>query len=172
MNTPSLALCAILALGLGLTVADDSPLPDLRKLAGKLDKGGTLTPKEAAEFVKKYEELGDVMNLFKAKKLGYEKVIMDLAREKGVLSPAELARRKKALVEMAELNVAVAELLPAYRSTWDAARLKQWKAYARRMKEGSQALRKAAEGKDPAGVQKAAERLNDSCIDCHRKFRD
>src|SRR5262249_20557011 len=49
---------------------------------------------------------------------------------------------------------------------------KDWLRFTDSMREASQELAEAATARDVAGVRKAAQRVNASCLGCHRIFRD
>jgi hypothetical protein len=49
--------------------------------------------------------------------------------------------------------------------------VKEWKNWSEQMVKLSRDLAKATKSKDPAKVQTAADKLSDSCIKCHTKYK-
>jgi cytochrome c556 len=85
----------------------------------------------------------------------------------------QLAAQAPDLQRMAEVVRAVAEATPNYGKEYavnDAA-AKAWSGFSEDMKQGSDDLIAAIKGKDVKGLPKALDKLNQSCKDCHAKFR-
>jgi hypothetical protein len=167
----SLAALPLLALAVALTATapgygQGAVLKDIEKFIGK-----PVPAKDAAAFAMKHDDLEEVMGIFKTKDkggLGFEKRVQEL--DKKAPTKAELAKEAKELERMAELSRIVGELASAY-APEGAAKAAQWKKFAAEMAKESQAFQKAVKTGNPAVVHKAARKLNDSCIECHKVFK-
>src|SRR5262245_20414975 len=157
---------------------------DIAELAKDLQEGKDGAAK-VADIRKKYE-LEEVMHAFKPSPkggIGYDaapkgptdgielKVINLSKRE---LSAADLAREKQALVKLAYINAANADVAvkfaPAAPKGGKGA--KEWNGYAADMKKAALDLSAAAKGGDAARLKKAAANKTNACNGCHGDFRD
>ena len=96
-----------------------------------------------------------------------------LALVKQPPTAAQLAAMAPDLKRMAEVVRAIAEATPDYGKEFamNAEAVKTWGGFSDDMKQGSDDLIAAVKDNDVKGLQKALERLNQSCKDCHGKFR-
>ena len=102
---------------------------------------------------------------------GIEARLLDWAKNPPTAD--QLAADAKDLLRSAEVARALAEAMPDYGKEYaaDAAAAKTWGGFSDDMKQGSDDLITAVKGKDLKGLQKALDRLNQSCTDCHKAFR-
>ncbi len=97
--------------------------------------------------------------------------LLDVA--KNPPTAAQLAADAKDLQRAAEVARALAEAMPGYGKEYaaGAAAARKWDGFSDDMKQGSDDLIGAVKGKDLKGLQKALDKLNQSCTDCHKAFR-
>ena len=149
----------------------------LEKLDGPVDP-----PKLAKE-----HKMEATMRLFKPKSKGgigvgdltkasHKDSIELLIRDYTIKSPtkAEVEKYNKDLVKSAQIAALIAEMTPYWAPTKDSgAKTKaKWLELTKEMKGGSADLIAAAKAKDEKAVATAAMRLNNSCAECHKIFRD
>jgi cytochrome c556 len=157
---------------------------DILDLAKKIADGKDVS-KEAAEVKKKYEELNTVMHAYKPSPKGGIGTGLDPKAGDGIeikvinlgkraLTSAALAKEKGALVKVAYINAAIADITHAYAPTKPKGGkgAKEWKQFCDDMKKASLDLAKAVEAGDTAKIKTAANNLNNSCNNCHSDFRD
>ena len=96
------------------------------------------------------------------------------ALEQAPPTAAQLAARPKDLQHMAEVVRVLAEATPGYSKEYasnEDAR-KKWSGFSDDMRQGSDDLIAAVKANDVQSLRKALGKLNQSCTDCHAKFRD
>ncbi|MFO0879980.1 MAG: cytochrome c [Gemmataceae bacterium] len=157
---------------------------DILDLAKKVADGKDVS-KEAADIKKKYEELNTVMHAYKPSTKGgigtglepkagdgIEIKVINLGKR--ALTSAALAKEKEALVKVAYINAAIADITHAYAPAKPKGGkgAKEWKQFCEEMKKSSLDLAKAVEAGDTAKIKAAANNLNNSCNNCHSDFRD
>jgi soluble cytochrome b562 len=181
------------------TRADDDE-PDIpgtiQKMADAIAKADTAAAQKAAAKLPKGDDLdlGDVMQTMdlrthkdgkKGKGLGVgptpgairpdgiEAKIDRLANH--APSKGDLNKEAKAIERAADIAAACGTVAkdhpPAKDNDGNPTDAKEWKAWAEQMVKLSRDLAKAARAKDPAQVQAAAGKLNDSCVQCHTKYK-
>jgi hypothetical protein len=188
-----LATLAVLAIS-GWAVwsaMDRGVAADIQMLADRVAKKNDAALKEEGEaLAKKYKNLGQVMNLFKARTSkggglgvgkesgaiqpdGIEAKIKVLA--KTAPSTAELEEQSEALIRMTQVTIAVAEVakhkceVDKKVGYMDPA---NWKRWSDDMQQSSWELAEAVTARDGVRVKAAAARLSSSCNNCHRVFRE
>ena len=108
---------------------------------------------------------------------GHKDSIELLIRDYALKSPtkAEVTKNADDLLKAAQATAVIAELTPHWGPAKDLPGGKtqaKWKALTKDMKEGSADLVAAAKAKDDKAVATAAQKLNSSCAECHKIFRD
>jgi Cytochrome C' len=138
----------------------------------------------AALLRKKHDELEDVTKAYKPRRRGgigigqpalHDGIEMKMRNlSKKTLTAAELKTDKHDLVRLANLTVAINEVVRLFPPVKPAGGkgVKEWLQYVDDVKKGAEELRKAARAGDAAAVRRAATRINDGCISCHELFRD
>ncbi len=192
-----LASGALLALGIFLlsgnaaTSADDdakktikAAQKDIVDLAKDVESG-KIDPKRAAAIRKKYEDLQDVMTVFKprgkvglgvgpvAEFDGIEIKLRNLRR--GALSKAALDKESADLIKMAYVNLAAAEIVEHYapaKKNKEGKSAKEWKQHTADWKKASKEFVDAVKKKNPAAVKKAAGSIDEACVSCHNDFKE
>jgi hypothetical protein len=194
-------VAAALSLGLWAVAAGspaDEDEPDIpatvQKMADAIAKGDMAAARKTAAKLPKDLDLGDVMDTMalrthkdgkKGKGLGVgatpgtirpdgiEAMIDKLS--KSPLSKADLNKDAKALERALDVASAVGTVAkdhpPEKDNNNNPTDEKEWKAWADQMVKLSRDLAKAVKSKDPAKVQTAADKLNDSCTQCHTKYK-
>ena len=192
-----------LVLGIGLTLvagvgvlslrAEETPAaPDVKKLADSVGKKNwDELSKEGEAVAKKYDDLLDIMHVFKPRSKdakvsgvgigdtpgtiipdGIEQKIIRMAGRVGV-SETDIAKAP-ALKRMAEISAAVAAAA-VHKPNKDAPKSKEdtqkWKDYSKEMHDASLDLIKALEKKDRAQAKTAVTKLHGTCTKCHNDFR-
>jgi hypothetical protein len=79
------------------------------------------------------------------------------------------------LIRAIKVVAAIAEMTPSWAPTKDLPGGKtkaKWKSLTEDMKKGSADLLAAIKAKDDKAVATSARKLNESCADCHKIFRD
>jgi hypothetical protein len=177
----------VLASAIGLVQAQ-APGLEILDLAGMIEKGKNAKEVEArvAGLKKRYEELNDLMHVFKPKKrggIGYgpdpnngiEAQIqkMDRSREKEV-SRVTLQKEKAELIKMAYINLAMARVVRAYAPDRPKGgkTKKDWDDYADAQEKAARDLLKSVKAGDGKTARDAITRLNGACTSCHSDFRD
>jgi hypothetical protein len=185
--TLGLALMLGLALVATQTRADDDDADAKKARADVLDvvkdiEAGKDVTKKVDALRKKYEDLENIMKVFKPRDAGgvgigpkvekadgIEFKIINLGKE--ALPPAKLAKEKGELLKMAYLNVAMAKITHKFVGTKKPA---LWKKYSQDMEKHSkellEELKKAAP--NPGNIKKIAFNLSASCSKCHSDIRD
>ncbi len=195
-RTRSLAIgialgCGIWALAIiGAAQADDeddklikAAQKDVLALAKEIEAGKT-DPTKLKAIRKNYTELQHPMYVFKPTNKGgvgfppkgdadgIELKISNMS--KAPLSPRQLKAQRAALIKVGYLSIAMSEVsmqyVPAAPKGGKGA--KEWKAYAADMKKASQALIAAVNKESPAAVKTSAFDLSNSCLGCHKDFRN
>jgi len=104
-----------------------------------------------------------------AGKNGIEAQIIALAKQ----GPANLGKDAAALTKLAEHTKAIGEISANHKVKAAAGKTqKDWDKYNKDMIESSENLIKAIKGGAAKDVKTAASKLNQSCNECHAKFRD
>jgi hypothetical protein len=172
----SLLFFALLGLGvLGFTLRAEEAAnakAAAEKLAADLAAGKKISEADAKAFAKKYDDLEDVMEVFKAPKRGQptlESTLGKLAAKKSGYSDAD----KKTMIKIANLARALALVTPHYDSKTKGSRDKkrEWDKYTKEMGEGAKELLEAIKAGKPAPIADKATKLSGSCTDCHGAFR-
>jgi Cytochrome C' len=185
-----MASVAVLAAGVaGIALAGDEQeaRAAVRKLADAVAKNDDAAVKQGADDIAKKYELEEVMHSFQLRTKKGEGVgdkpgaitpdgieAKFIALGKKPLPPATLNKEAAAIARAAYLSAAIAEV--AERKTPEKKEgnkdPKDWLAWCKDMKAGSLDLARAAKAKDAKGVKDAASKVNSSCNNCHRVFRD
>jgi len=187
---------ATFAAGLGVVsvsastfaLGEKDQIDAVKKVAAEVkNKNAAGATKTAAMGAKKFDEVADLMHLYRPRNKGgmgwgsttgknpavdgLEKKIQEFAKA----VPATAAMDQANNVEAAHWLAALAELTLAKTPSKDAAggkTKKAWVGYTDEMKEGITAFTKAAEAKNGPAMQKAASKINSACINCHSKFKE
>jgi cytochrome c556 len=190
----AVALGSVLLLGVALLVGTDARAAadeetkkaqaDILDLAKKLEGGKDVTS-DAAAVKKKYEDLNTLMHAYKPSpkggigtglqpKAGDGIELKIIALGKRPLPVATLKKEADALVKLAYINAALADITMHYAPTKPKGGkgAKEWKQYCKDQKDASMELVKAVKDGDAKKVQAAANNLNNSCNNCHSDFRD
>ena len=105
---------------------------------------------------------------------GIEKKVQDLA-EKKPLTPKALDKQAKALERAGYIAAAVAIAVqdrPPVKEKEGDKDPNDWKKWAGEMHQAAREFAAAAKAKNPKLVKEAATKLNDSCIRCHKVFKE
>jgi hypothetical protein len=185
-----LAVGALFALGIWLLalagqVGAFDDIADAQKDVVKLAKsaaGGKIDAAQAKAIRKKYDDLEIIMTIYKPKNkkgLGFNKTPQGIELKiinlgKRALPKATLDKEANGLIEMAHINMAVADLTKLYVPAKPKGGKKPagWLKYCDETKKAAQDLIKAVKSGDPAKVKSAATNLNSACNGCHSDFRD
>jgi len=190
-----LGIGVALAAGVGVLsvrAVDEAPAaPDVKKLAdGAGKKDWADLSKEGQKIATKYNDLLDVMSVFKLRKKegkgvsglgvgnqpgaivpdGIEAKILNLSKR---VQPADLGKAAD-LKRMAEISAAVAGIavhMPNDDAKKTKEATKKWQDYSKDMHDASKDLIKSLDGKNPAQVKEAALKLQNACTACHNDFR-
>jgi hypothetical protein len=172
--------------GVGKATEDKDVKGTVLKIADAFQKNDSAGAKKLAESLKD-EDLEDVMHLFKPRKDkglgigdkagaikpdGIELKVIALAQNappKKELDDASEDLAKAAYVAAAIAEVALTKTPEKKEKDKDP---KDWKNWAEGMRQGALDLASAAKAKNPADVQKAAEKMDSNCKSCHKVFRD
>jgi len=102
---------------------------------------------------------------------GIEELIGELDKKK--LTPANLAKGKEELILMAYKTAVVGVITHDYAPArpFKGKAPKLWLDYSEQMRDAGIELADAVRKGDPEAVQRAAKRLNASCLQCHGNFR-
>jgi len=158
---------------------------DTVELAKAIEEGKD-TKAITTRMKKKYEELNTIMQAFKpTTKKGLGTGIGDKGAGDGIESKiislgkraptaAALASQKRALIKMAYINLAIAEMTTHYPPTKPKGGkgVKDWQQHTADMKKSTKDLIDAIKSGDPKKVKEIANNLNSSCNNCHTDFRD
>jgi hypothetical protein len=151
-------------------------------LVGQKDM--VLLKQQAEAVAKSIESLDEVMNLLRARTKGglgvgdtpgailpdgMEAKLVNISRRP--LGQPQLAKESKALVRLAQVNAAIAQISEARTSVDGMKDAKSWQKWSADMRQSAIELAEAAEAMDAARVKVAAKKLNTSCTECHDKFR-
>jgi hypothetical protein len=145
-----------------------------------------LLPGEAAVLTKK-GDLDDAMRLFKPKnknglgigdltraghKAGIELLIRDYASRPP--TDAEVTRHHAELQRVGRITLVIAEIMPHYAPQKDLGSKgpTDWRKRSGEMKKGALNFLDAVGAKDPRLIAEAAKRLNNTCVECHKLYRD
>jgi hypothetical protein len=160
---------------------------DTLELAKAIESGKDKETKEiAARMKKKYEELNTIMQAFKPttkKGLGtgigakgpgdgIESKIISLG--KFTPTAAALGKDKAALIKMAYVNLAIAEVTKLYSPSKPKGGKgpKDWQQHASDMTKSAKELIEAVKSGNGKKVKEVANNLNNACNNCHTDFRD
>lgn len=184
------ALTLSALVGAGTAADDEKGVPEalktsVDKIAGAIEKNKSADVKKDTEDLKKFG-LKLSMRLFKtrkghgfgviaanaADKDGIERKIEALAEEP--LSADDLGKESAALVTAAYRTAAIAAIAESRPPAKDDGKkkVKDWQKWSAEMKSSALEFAEAAKSKQPAAVQKAAKKVQDSCTKCHDVFRD
>ena len=177
---------------LSVRAVEEAPAaPDVQKLADQAGKKDWAElSKEGQTISKKYNDLIDVMGVFKMRKkdgkgtsgLGVGKVpgailpdgieakILNLSKR---VQPTDLQKAAD-LKRMAEVAAAVAGIavhMPNDDAKKSKETTKKWQDYSKDMHDASKDLIKSLDGKNPAQIKEAALKLQNACTACHNDFR-
>jgi hypothetical protein len=182
---------ALASVAWALWPADKGAARDINRLADKIArKDDAVLKEEARRVARKYKYNRPLMTLFRPRTGqggglgvgrkpgavqpdGIEAKIKALART--APGPAELEEQGDALVRMAEVTAAVAEVTrqkcEVQRKT---GRLdpKDWERWSDGVRQSSLELAEAVRARDPDRVKAVAARLSANCTSCHRIFRE
>jgi len=169
------------ALGEGKEIAAVKKLGEVYK-KGKAED----TKKAAIETAKMFDEIPDVMALFRPRNKhgmgwgstagknpatdGLEKKIQEFAKTVPATAVADVDNN----LEAASWIGALAELMivKAPKDAGAGKTKKAWIGYAEEMREASNAFAKAAAAKKGPDMAKAASKINSACLACHGKFKE
>jgi hypothetical protein len=185
-----LVLGGVLVLGVGLltfsgTADGRQGAKDAQKAILDLTKqveAGKDPTSGAAEIKKKYDELEMLMKVYKpgdkggvgfpeGKKEGVEQKLIGLAKR--ALPKGTLTKEEKALIRMANMNIAMAAVTKNYFDKPKAGKgKKDWDEYNASMAKASKELIEAVNAGDPAKVKAAANNITNACNECHSAFRN
>jgi cytochrome c556 len=174
---------ALLAAGL---IKEGKDLAKARNVIGALTEAQGQPSKQVPD-LSKLLDFAEFMNVYRMKSKGGEGIAPalqssgPLKKQNGIeeklrylvrkkLAPAKLAMESDELALLA-YKMAVDGALTA---TFAAAQKKDqrdWREYSLAMRDMAAGLAEAAKKADPEAVQKAAVALENSCTQCHRKFR-
>ncbi len=171
--------CAVLALSLCLLARNSSFSADAddKKAAAEAQKAilDLANGKgDSAALAKKYS-LDHIMWAFKLKTKGGIDVGFNgieakvIALSKKELPKGDLSKESANLTKMADVVKAIGQISAHYKQKKDQ---KDWDKYMKDMIDQSAELKKAAAAMDPKGVKTSAGKMNQSCNECHGKFRD
>jgi hypothetical protein len=182
----TLALCGM-TVSVGRGDDDDEALKKAIAAAKKviMEKAGTKI--DAAALAKEHK-MEATMKLFKPKSKGgigiggltganHKDSIELLIRDYSIKPPtkAEVGKYADDLIKAAQITGTIGELTPY----WGPAKPgpmgktpEKWKSLSEEMQKASAELIKAAKAKDEVAVAESAKRLNNSCAECHKVFRD
>ena len=189
-----LTLAALIGLATMSSASNTAGEKDLnavvKKIAEAIKKGDKDEAKKLAEKAVKnkdlVEEIPDVMHMFRPRnkggmgigntplanpiKDGIETKLRDLARD----APAGVAKEAEALETTGYWIAAISELSIAKGWEKDSGKRtkKAWKEGSEEMAKLGIEFAKAAAGKAPGPIQKAAAKLNENCNRCHSVFKD
>jgi hypothetical protein len=201
MKTRSHVLVAVVAfvsLGAGFLIAPSgSSAPGttdyrgpLQKLADAIRGNNNAEIKRLAEELAGKTEVAGVMNTLERRDRAGKKMVFGVGKKPGAINPdgievkiQNMSRRPQPqktidresddLVEMAYRTAAVAEVakikLPEEEGK---KKIKDWVDWCEAMRKSAIELAEAAKAKDPTRVKNAAAKLNSSCNDCHKVFKD
>jgi len=184
----SLGLVFILA-GQG-TGGEEKMKKSVLKIAAAIEKGdkagATAAAKALANSLKDFDEIEDVMAVFKLREKhgigvgtkpnaivpdGIELKLLAIGRD----APGQATANKEAeaLEKMAYVIAAVAEVAIAKPPAKDDGKKKKkdFIKWAKDMREAAPGLAVAAKSKSPAEIQKAAAKINSACTNCHSVFK-
>jgi hypothetical protein len=192
------AIAVTLVVGTGLIVgvgqgwADDEEDKEIADAVRKIAKAVAANKpdeakKEAEALVAKKKDLGDVMNMFKARKNGglgigakagaimpdgIEAKVLALAKKK--LTAAEVKGQAADLDKMGDDIAAISYVGDVHtpKKKDGAKDPKDWTKWMKDMRDGANDLTKAAKAQDAAAIKNAAMKANASCSNCHGVFRD
>ena len=181
----------VLASGLWLmtvnagSAADEKAVQDavlrVADLLAKNDHDGA--KKEAAAVAKKYEDLQEIMSVFKLRSKkgvgigstagsikpdGIEALFQNMEK-KGPAQKDAAAVERSAYISAAVALIAV-DKCPVQKKEKDKDP-KEWKQWSEDMRKASLELAAALKDYKPAEIKSAAKKLNESCINCHGPFR-
>src|SRR5262249_8869110 len=185
--TMGIALLLGLALVASLTRAadDDEDIKKARKDVLDVVKdveGGKDVTKKVDAIRKKYEDLENLMKVYKPRDAGgigfgavrpkadgIEFKINNLGTRK--LSSGALAKEQKELVKMAYLNLAMSKITQKFVGK---KKPTEWKKYSEDMEKYSKELLSELQKKEPNpdSIKKIATNLNSTCTGCHSDIRD
>jgi Cytochrome C' len=156
---------------------------DVVELAGAIGSGKD-GKDVATRMKKKYEELNTIMQVYKPSTKkglgtgippkgpgdGIEAKIISLGKR----VPADIEKQKAALIKLAYINLAMAEVTKLYPPSKpkNGKGVKEWQQHVADMKKSSEELLKAVKSGDSAKIKDAANNVNSSCNNCHSDFRD
>lgn len=152
------------------------------KIGDQLKAGDkTGATKAAADLSKKFEEVDEVMTLFKLrakhglgiarapqpKNDGIEAKLREIARD------APIAKDAEVIEEMAYLTAAIAEITALRAPEKDSGKKKRsdWINWSNEMRDAAMALAAAAKAKGGQEMKTAAAKVNNSCNNCHSVYR-
>jgi hypothetical protein len=184
----SFAACVSLVSGSAALLGEKDQLEAVKKIVTEIEKGNAAGASAAAkDGAKKFDETADLMHLFRPRNKGglgwgptagknpatdgLEKKIQEYA--KGV--PDTVAKDDKNNIAAARWIAALAELTHAKTPTKDASggkTKKAWADWSKDLREASDAFAKASAAKNAKEMQKAAAKINTTCVNCHSKFKE
>ncbi len=185
----ALALCGV-TVGMSRGADDEDELLNKAIEAAKkviLEKSDGPMDAAAAAMLAKEHKMEATMKLFKPKskrgvgvgdltKAGHKDSIELLIRDYTIKSPtkAEVEKYNKELIKAANITAIIAEMTPNWAPIKDSGpkTKAKWLELTKEMKEGAADLVAGAKAKDEKAVETAAKRLNNSCAECHKIFRD
>ncbi len=191
-----LGIGLVLAAGGGVLIvraADAPAAPDIKKLADQVGKKNwDELAKEGEAVAKKYDDLLDIMHVFKPRSKdakvsgigigdmpgaiipdGIEQKIIRMAGRVGV-TEQDMAKAP-ALKRMAEIAAAVAAAA-VHKPNKEAQKtkddIKKWQDLSKEMHDSSLELIKALESKNRVQAKAAVMKLHGTCTECHGKYRE
>ncbi len=102
---------------------------------------------------------------------GLEAKIQKLAKTE--MAPAGIARDSAGLIKLTEVTRAIGQIAAQHKVTPAAGKTQQqWDKFNKEMIEKAENLARAIKSGNPGMIKMAAGKLNQSCNECHGKFRD
>ncbi len=183
-STPKWLAGGVLAVGLCLIASASRSADDDDKKEAAAAKKAVIELAEgkgdAKTIAKKYT-LDHVMRSFKlvtkggvkipGTEPGLEAKIQKMA--KTPMAPNDLAKDSAGLIKLTEVTRAIGQIAAQTKIKPAAGKTqKDWDKFNKDMIEGAENLARAIKSGNPAMVKMAAGKLNQSCNECHGKFRD
>jgi len=181
------------------TIAQDAKTADsIQKQADDVTKKDWKALSKQGEALAKTHDLADVMNLMRTRKLDEKGNIevktsgVGVGKEPGKIKPdgieakiinmkrnpmpaGVLASQQADLIRMAEITAAIASV-SVHQCVVDKKMGEKdpamWKKWMEDMHTSAVEMVKAAKAKNAVALRDAAKKAHDSCLDCHKVFRD
>jgi hypothetical protein len=162
-----------------------------KKLADDLAAGKATAGNMEPNINAYVDDLGDIMIYFKTKEKGGEGLHPSLqstpplkgtlngveakiaALRKKALTPEKMKKERDEIIVLAGRTATIGAITIAYAPARKVGQKDPaiWREFSVNMRDAAAELLEAARKDDPAGVQRAADRLDTSCTQCHSIFR-